>query len=278
MKPEDGEKIYACRAKGIFRKEGKKPLVGDFVEFEITHEKDAEGNVTKILERQNSIRRPSVSNVDEVLLIFALHTPEPSWDLIDRFLLLMERQGLKVVLVFNKSDLARDREEEEYFDIYRYAGVIIHFISVHSGRGIDELRDLLKNKTTVAAGPSGVGKSSLINCLLGKEMLEVGDLSRKIERGRQTTRHVELLEIAPSSYIIDTPGFSLLDLPKIKREELENYFPEIIEHKNCYFSGCAHISEPDCGVREALKRGEIPFSRYSSYVSFYEELSNNRLN
>ncbi len=276
MPPKNGS-VYQCRARGVFRKKGVSPLVGDRVEIELTATDDVEGNVIKILDRKNSLIRPQVANVDQALLIFAIHTPEPAGDLIDRFLVLMRKNDIDVILIFNKDDLGSDAEAEKYRSIYRDAGIRLLFTSTLQNSGIEEVRELLKNKLTTVAGPSGAGKSSLINAVSGRELMETGEVSKKIGRGKQTTRHTELIEIQEDSYIIDTPGFSSLELPEMECMELQDYFPEIGTYKNeCYFTGCAHISEPDCGVRERLDKGLISRKRYDSYVLFYNDLLNRR--
>ncbi len=271
--PLSGGATYQCRARGVFRKNGMKPLVGDRVEFELTETEDVEGNVTALLPRKNSLVRPSVANVDQALVIFAVKNPDPIPDLLDRFLLLMKVSSLPVILNFNKEDLADQDEMERLKENYRDAGVTIHFTSCADGSGIDELKKMLEGKTTTVAGPSGAGKSSIVNELSGEQAMETGEISRKIRRGKQTTRHVELLRIAPDSYIIDTPGFSSLMLPDLEAEELEKYFPEFDEYRgNCYFNSCVHVHEPNCAVRAALEKGEFSEERYRSYVSFFEEL------
>ncbi len=271
--PLSGGATYQCRARGVFRKKGMKPLVGDRVEFELTETEDVEGNVTEVLTRSNALVRPSVANVDQALVIFAVKHPDPIPDLLDRFLLLMRVTSLPVILNFNKEDLVGEEEMEKLRENYRDAGVTIHFTSCTDGSGIEELKKMLEGKTTTVAGPSGAGKSSIVNALSGEQAMETGEISKKIRRGKQTTRHVELLRIAPDSYIIDTPGFSSLSLPDIPAEELERYFPEFDPYRgNCYFNSCVHVHEPDCAVRTALEEGMIPEERYRSYASFFEEL------
>ncbi len=269
--------VFQCRAKGIFRKKKITPLVGDRVLFTLTLTDDVEGNVTEILPRRNSLKRPQVANVDQALVIFAVHTPEPALDLLDRFLVQMNSYDIPVILCFNKDDLGSGDETERFREIYRDAGVKLLFTSTVDNTGIDEVKELLRNKLTTVAGPSGAGKSSLINALSGREIMVTGDVSRKIGRGKQTTRHTELIEVEENSFIIDTPGFSSLELPELKGRTLDSLFPEIERYKNeCYYVGCAHISEPKCNVKKKLTEGSIPKERYESYVLFFDELTRRR--
>lgn len=273
--PNEG--IYECKAKGIFRKENRKPLVGDDVDMEVTHVKDAEGNITQILPRKNALIRPAVANIDQALLIFAMTKPEPNYNLLDRFLIMMRRQGLECILCFNKQDLSDAGQQECIRKIYKDSGCSILFVSAEKREGIDQLAEVLHGKTTAVAGPSGVGKSSLVNCLQKGKQMETGAISEKIARGKHTTRHSELIAVSDSTYIMDTPGFSSLSLFDIKKEELKAYYPEFEPYESqCKFMTCAHIHEPVCGVREALGENRISKVRYENYVTFYEELKEKR--
>ena len=269
--PNEG--IYECKAKGIFRKENRKPLVGDDVDMEVTHVKDAEGNITQILPRKNALIRPAVANIDQALLIFAMTKPEPNYNLLDRFLIMMRRQGLECILCFNKQDLSDAGQQECIQKIYKDSGCSILFVSAEKKEGIDELAAVLHGKTTAVAGPSGVGKSSLVNCLQKGKQMETGAISEKIARGKHTTRHSELIAVSDSTYMMDTPGFSSLSLFDMGKEELKAYYPEFEPYETqCKFMTCAHIHEPVCGVREALGENRISKVRYENYVTFYEEL------
>lgn len=268
-----GKGIYECKAKGIFRKENIKPLVGDDVEIEITDAKDFEGNIMEILPRKNSLIRPAVANIDQALLIFAMTKPEPNYNLLDRFLIMMKQQGLECILCFNKKDISNREDRQHIEKIYENSDCRIMFVSAVKKEGIDSLVDVLRGKTTAVAGPSGVGKSSIVNCLQKGKQMETGAISKKIERGKHTTRHSELITISDSTYIMDTPGFSSLSLFDMEKEELKEYYPEFAPYeKKCKFMTCAHIHEPVCGIRDALGEGYISRIRYNNYVAFYEEL------
>lgn len=269
--------VYECRAKGIFRKDNKKPLPGDEVRIAVLDETAKTGNLEEILPRKSSLIRPAVANVDQAMVIFALVSPKPNFNLLDRFLVMMEKQGIPSVLCFNKKDLADDAVLEEVKERYRESGYPILFVSAAKKEGIDEVRRLLRGKTTTVAGPSGVGKSSLINLLQDSVQMETGAISEKIERGKHTTRHTELMWVEEDTYILDTPGFSSVDLYGIEKEELGCYFPEIAAcGDGCRFVGCAHLAEPDCSVKQALAEGKISAGRYENYKLLYEELKNNR--
>lgn len=268
--------IYECKAKGIFRKDNKKPLVGDDVEMEILDEEKKLGNITAILPRHSELIRPAVANVDQALVVFSIVKPQPNFNLLDRFLIMMGQQGVPCIICFNKLDIDRDGLGKQYEEIYRGCGYQTLQISAREWDKIavaDELLALLKDKTTTVAGPSGVGKSSLINCLQSNTVMETGSISEKIERGKHTTRHSELIAIGDNTYILDTPGFSSLGLFDLEKEDLAGYYPEFAEHeKYCRFGGCSHITEPVCGIKDALETGEISKLRYENYCLLYEEL------
>ncbi|MBS6196601.1 MAG: ribosome small subunit-dependent GTPase A [Clostridiales bacterium] len=265
--------IYECKAKGIFRKEKMKPLVGDNVEIEVLDEAEKTGNLVQILPRRNQLIRPASANVDQAMVIFAVRQPEPNYALLDRFLITMEQQGIPTVICFNKSDLEEDGELQKMHRIYADCGYQVLQTSAFREEGLCEVRELLEGKTTVVAGPSGVGKSSLTNLLQETVSMETGEISRKLKRGKHTTRHSQLLTVGENTYLMDTPGFSSLFVEGVEKEELRQYFPEFLSFEGtCRFQGCVHVHEPGCTVKEAVEEGKISRQRYENYVSFYEEL------
>ena len=246
-----GSELYRCRARGVFRALGVKPLVGDDVEIEVTDtvSDPMEGNVIRLLPRKNELVRPNVANADQALLIFAITHPAPSYNMLDRFLIEMDRRGLPAVLCFNKQDLATPQEIEELRSTYESCGCRVLFVSVLAPETLSDLKTVIEGKTTVLAGPSGVGKSTLINTICPGAGMETGELSRKISRGKNTTRHVEL----------------------------RFYYPEFHEYEGkCRFGGCVHRKEPGCAVHKALEDGKISRIRYRNYCELYEELKNRR--
>lgn len=268
-----GSGIYECKAKGIFRRQDIKPLVGDNVELAVISEEDHTGNIASILPRQNMLIRPAVANVDQALLIFAAASPEPNFRLMDRFLIMMAYQKIPVLICFNKCDLVEEHVRERLRGIYGGSGSRLLFVSAKEHKGLEALMQELDGRTTTVAGPSGVGKSSIINLLAPGACMETGEISRKIQRGRHTTRHAELIHLSADGYIMDTPGFSTMYLPEIEKEELQQYYPEFASYEpECRFQGCSHITEPECGVKQALQNGNISSVRYENYCSLYTEL------
>lgn len=265
--------IYECKARGIFRRENIKPLVGDLVETEVINEAEKTGNIVEILPRKSELVRPAVANIDQAFILFAVMQPEPNLNLLDRFLIMMEQQNLPCIICFNKIDIASGEEREVLRSAYESCGYPVVFISVKEHEGLDTVRALLQGETTTVAGPSGVGKSSLINYLHPQAAMETSAISKKIERGKHTTRHSELFVLDSESYIMDTPGFSSLELFHLEKENLKNFYPEFRAHEAaCRFRGCVHRSEPECGVKEALAAGKISQVRYRNYTALYEEL------
>lgn len=265
--------VYECKAKGIFRNKKVKPLVGDDVTIEVIDEETKTGNITEIHDRCNQLIRPLVANVDQALVVFAASEPEPNLNLLDRFLLMMEMEQVPTIICFNKMDIVEEKVLNQLQRIYENSSYEVLTISAGLEQGLETVKDLLQGKTTVLAGPSGVGKSSLINGIYPVAQMQTGTVSEKIKRGRHTTRHSELFCIEENTYVMDTPGFSSLKAPDIEKEQLRNYFPEFYPYaKECRFLGCMHMNEPDCSVKNAVENGKISKERYENYKLIFEEV------
>lgn len=273
--PEHG--LYECKAKGSFRNQKLKPLPGDNVTIDVLDEEKKLGNIIEISERINELIRPAVANVDQALIEFAAAQPNPNLNLLDRFLVLMNRQQVNTIICFNKIDIAEDGMLERLEQAYAKCGMPVILISTYTGEGMEQVRKLIHGKTTVFAGPSGVGKSSLLNELMPEANVKTGEISEKIKRGKHTTRHSELMKAEDSTFLIDTPGFSTLYLENLDKDELRQYYAEFQEYEGkCRFLGCSHTHEPDCCVKQAVEAGEISSIRYKNYIELYEELKNTR--
>lgn len=269
--------VYECKAKGIFRKDKIKPLVGDDVEIEVLNEEEKLGNIVKILPRRSELIRPAVANIDQALVIFAAREPKPNLSLLDRFLVIMEKQDVPVIICFNKQDLCDEEEVGRLKEIYEACGYPVVLASAKQGEGIEEIKSLLRGKTTTVAGPSGVGKSSLTNLLQNEVQMETGEISKKLGRGRHTTRHSQIIQIEKDTWIYDTPGFTSFYVEEIEKEELRFYFREFSKYEGtCRFQGCTHTHEPGCMVKNALEEGKISKERYENYLELYGELKEKR--
>lgn len=268
--------IYECSVRGIFRKNKIVPTVGDFVDINVIDEKKLKASIETIHERKNIMVRPKVSNIDCAVITFAIKKPNINYDLIDRFLILAQYYNIEnIVICINKCDLS-DEEDINYIKrIYEPLYNVI-YTSTLKDYGIDKIKDVIKNKVSVLAGPSGVGKSSLINSIIPKSSLKTGEISFKIERGKHTTRQVELIKVSENTYIMDSPGFTSLNLSEIKPEKLQNYFKEFKPYLNkCRFNDCMHINEPDCIITQNLGKN-IAKERYDRYVFLFNELKQRR--
>ncbi|MGI5900903.1 MAG: ribosome small subunit-dependent GTPase A [Desulfitobacteriia bacterium] len=263
------DRVWECSLRGRFRVRNQDFIPGDRVL--ILPETETKATIEKVLERQNVLWRPQVANIDQALLIFARKTPDPDYGLLDRLIIQAESVGIDVSMVFTKVDLVENREDPRV-EYYNSIGYGVLNVSNKTKEGIEEVRELIQGRTSVLAGPSGVGKSSLINSLEPGKKLKTGKVSEKIGRGRHTTRHVELISVS-GALVVDTPGFSSLALPAIKSSELKNYFREFAEYSDlCRYKSCLHAKEPDCGVKEALNNKRILASRYQNYLQFLDEV------
>ncbi|MDD4238916.1 MAG: ribosome small subunit-dependent GTPase A [Desulfotomaculaceae bacterium] len=268
-----GGKEWECSLRGRFRHEKQQVLVGDRVELIPRHGRA--GVVEKVLPRSTVLVRPPVANVDQAVMVFALREPDPNPGLVDRFLIAASVNQIEPILCFNKSDLDDDTQFEftaRYGQSFR-----VLVTSAKTGEGLDQLRQELQGRVSVFAGPSGVGKSTMLNALIPGLKLKTGTISVKTKRGKHTTRHVELISLPEGGLVVDTPGFSSLDLPDMKQVDLASHFPEIAElHGECYFTGCLHDQEPNCAVKKAVESGAIQQSRYLQYLEFLNDLKERR--
>ena len=266
--------LYECRARGIIRKNKITPLVGDRVSISVVDEENKKGVVEEIEKRDTELVRPPIANVDKALIVFAIKNPAPNLSLLDRFIVLAEKENLEIVIVFTKVDLDADGELlEELKSIYEVSGYKVIPVSNKLKLNIDKIKEELKENTVVFAGPSGVGKSSLLNEVDKNFELKTGEVSDKIKRGKHTTRHAELLKLECGGMVADTPGFSSLTLDDIDESELKEYFIEFDKYDECRFgSRCIHENEPSCAVKEAVENGDISKKRYESYIQLLNEI------
>ncbi|KUO70065.1 MAG: hypothetical protein APF77_24645 [Clostridia bacterium BRH_c25] len=269
------EGIYECRARGKFRIKNITPLIGDYVEIE-AEPKSLQGYIINILERKNQLIRPTVANIDQAIIVFAAKKPDINMELLQKFLVYSAYKKLNAVVCINKIDLD---EEKKYLEVVKMLESIPYKViitSVKANIGIEQIEELLKNKISVFAGPSGAGKSSLLNRIQPGLQLKTGDLSKKIDRGTHTTRHVELLKLEKGGMVADTPGFTSFDIGELELSKLESCFPEFESFKDCYFQDCVHDKEPSCGIKEAVEEGKISETRYDFYISLLKDLKSTR--
>lgn len=268
--------IIECRARGVFREENIIPLVGDRVRIRISNE-DNSGYVEEIYPRKSQLIRPSVANTTQAIIVMSIKKPDINTWLLDRFLIMAEHENLDIIICLNKVDLDEEKTLE-INKIYEKIGYKVINTSTKNGTGIEELKKSLYNNISVFAGPSGAGKSSLLNTISPNFKLEIGDVSTKTKRGKHTTRHVELLDLYENTFVLDSPGFSSLNIEFIEEDvDLRNYFKEIKRYgEKCRFISCLHGNEPDCDVKKQVKDGNISKERYENYLLFLEEIKNIR--
>lgn len=274
---QDGDHLIQCRGRGVFRNKGITPLVGDYVEYEVEGNND--GTITSIFARQNELVRPPVANIDQAVLVFSTKEPAFNTILLDRFLVVLESFQVHPIICLTKSDLLTDEEKrtiEKYKTEYETIGYTIIETFKEDPNLIKKMVPLLKGKTTVLAGQSGVGKSSLLNRIMPSLALKTGNISEALGRGKHTTRHVELIELA-GGLIADTPGFSSFDFDTIEKEELTQCFPEFLSiSEGCKFRGCLHLKEPKCAVKKAVEEGTVKQYRYDHYLQFLQEITDRK--
>lgn len=265
--------LYECRARGIFRKQKVTPLVGDRVAISVVDEENKKGVIEEINKRDTELVRPPIANVNKALIVFAIKNPKPNLSLLDRFIVLAEKEGLEIVIILTKADLDDENILDEVKSTYELSGYKVIPVSNKTKLNIDKVKDELAGNVVVFAGPSGVGKSSLLNEIDKNFKLQTGEVSDKIKRGKHTTRHAELLKLECGGMVADTPGFSSLTLDDISETELKEFFIEFDEFDDCRFgSRCIHEKEPSCAVKEAVERGEISKKRYDSYIQLLNEI------
>ncbi len=265
-------RLYECRPRGIFRKEKQEPLVGDRVKISVLSEDPPVGSIEEILPRKNELIRPRTANVDQALIIFACGSPEWNPVLLDRFLVMLRSQDIPCYLCLNKKDLIPEEERQARVAAYAKADVLPRCISAKEASDIEELKSLLRGRTTLLAGPSGVGKSTILNAICPEAKAQTGEISRKLGRGKHTTRHAELFMAEGNIGLCDTPGFTALSLYDMPEDEVKAYYPEFYPYEEkCRFTPCSHTHEPDCAVKQAVEEGEIPRLRYTSYTCIYRE-------
>ncbi|PRX33527.1 ribosome biogenesis GTPase [Orenia metallireducens] len=267
----ESKETYECRARGRLKQEKVDIIAGDIVNFTIFE--DQTGVVENRKERDNYLFRPPIANVEQVVITSAIREPDLHYKLLDRLLVLAEAEDFEIIICINKVDLSGLEVAKEVLKPYEQVKYKVIYTSVEDNLGIDELRQALKDKVSVFAGPSGVGKSSLLNVIQPGLELKMGEVSERIKRGRHTTRHVELLPLEFGGWVADTPGFSSLDVSSIASEDLQYFFPEILESlDDCKFYPCSHSHEPKCGVKDALEQGKIAEHRYENYLEFLAEI------
>ncbi|MGO4896451.1 ribosome small subunit-dependent GTPase A [Clostridium perfringens] len=273
IKTDEG--IIECKARGKFRYNSLKPMVGDRVTIKVENGK---GVIEDIHERSSELIRPTVANVTQAFVVFAIKNPDINLDLLNRFLTLCEYNDIHAVVCLNKEDLCTEEEKENLKELINDIGYEVLFINAKEGKGFDALKERLEHNITVLCGPSGAGKSTLLNSFIDREHMETGSVSEKIGRGKHTTRHSELIDL-DNGYLVDTPGFTTLDVTFIDRDSLKYCFPEFNDYNNlCKFNGCNHYKEPKCAVKEAVEEGKINKLRYDFYIKTLEEIINRRGN
>ena len=265
--------IYETTARGKFKKEEITPVVGDIVDITVTDEKERKAVIEKIYERNVYIKRPKLANITQIIFVVSSKDPKPDLLMLDKQLAFAEYVGVNVVIVLNKTDLDQKEEFRNIKKIYSKIGYTVILTDAKKRKGIDQLKELLRNNVNAFSGNSGVGKSTLINGIFNKDITQEGEISKKNKRGKNTTTAIKLYEIDENTYIADTPGFSTFDISEIESKDLYQYFKEFRQfEENCEFIGCTHIKEEHCGIKQAVENGEIDKARYERFCKIYQEL------
>ncbi len=267
-------KCYSCKVRGIHRKQGEMtPLPGDRVTFDVLDEKRKVGHIDQILERTNTFTRPAVANIDQLAIVLAVNNPQPDLMLVDKLLITCQAKDIRPLIIINKADLDTGNQVDNLIKVYQKTGFSILLLSKFNGEAYDMLHKELVGFTTAFAGQSGVGKSTILNTVLNNWLMETGDISDRIQRGKHTTRHVQLFRLDKGGFILDTPGFSAFSITEVNHDVLTGYYPEFIDvTDSCRFKGCSHTGEPDCAVRSLYDEGKVDEGRYNRYIELYKEL------
>lgn len=265
--------LYEAVARGKFKIEDIVPVVGDMVEFEKISKEKNEAVITKILPRQNYIKRPKMANVTRLVFVVSMEMPKPDLLLLDKQLAFAEFMGIQAVIVLNKQDIGKNEEIQKIYEIYTNLGYFVMVVSASQKKGIKQIKDMLEEGINAFSGNSGVGKSTLLNAIFEENLTKEGVVSNKNKKGKNTTTTVQLYRLTDNTYIADTPGFSTFDVYEIESKDLYQYFKELkTEEKNCKYVGCTHIKEKECGIRQALEEGRIARQRYENYIKIYQDL------
>ena len=276
-KVEVNNKIYDCSARGKIKNTDLSPVAGDIVTIELQDEEEKVGVIEDIKERKNYIKRPKMANLSQIILVISMKMPKPDLLLLDKQLVYAEYMNIRPIICLNKIDLENDDRINKIHELYKSIGYDVIKTNAKEKIGVEEIKKCLENNITAFSGNSGVGKSTLINGIMGKNITEEGNISHKNKKGKNTTTQVNLYKIKENSYIADTPGFSTFDVNEIEKEELAKYFVEFKDYLNqCEYADCSHIKEEKCGIKKGITEGKISKERYDRYCQIYEELKNKK--
>ncbi len=281
-KVESENKIYDCNARGKFKNKIS-PVAGDMVEIEITDDQNCKGVINEIYERKNYLKRPKMANLSQIILVVSMRLPKPDLELLDKQIVYAETLKIKPIICLNKIDLLKKQKDnkgleelKQIHSIYENIGYTVIETEAKNNIGVNKIKELLKDNITAFSGNSGVGKSTLINALLGEDITQEGLISTKNKRGKNTTTQVKLYKIEENTYIADTPGFSTFDINEIPKNDLAYYFIEFRDYINkCEYADCSHIKEGNCGIKNAVEQGKISIARYERFCDLYSKIKEN---